>query len=159
MPGTLTPILLFIVIGFLVAGGMLVAAHVLGPSKSTPVKQMPYESGMDPIGDARGRFDIRYYLVAIVFLLFEVELVLTLPLVVLYRSSWEVQVLDVSAGGYVLVELLMFVGILVAGLAYIWAKGDLNWVRAFREGDKPLKRDLMPRRRRQAAADAEGESA
>ena len=63
-----TPIFLLIVVGVSVAIGMFAASAILGPKKKTVVKQMPYESGMNPIGDARQRFDVRYYLVAIVFL-------------------------------------------------------------------------------------------
>jgi NADH-quinone oxidoreductase subunit A len=74
-----TPIFLFILVAILTAGGMLAASALLGPKRVTAVKQMPYESGMDPIGDARQRFDIRYYLVAIVFLLFDVELLFIYP--------------------------------------------------------------------------------
>src|SRR3954471_8835027 len=74
-----TPIFLLILVGISVALGMFGASALLGPRKKTPVKQMPYESGMDPIGDARQRFDVRYYLVAIVFLLFDVELLFLYP--------------------------------------------------------------------------------
>src|SRR5437763_17002221 len=81
-----TPIFLFILVAILIALGMLVASALLGPRRSTPVKQMPYESGMDPIGDARQRFDGRYYLVAIVFLLFDVELLFLYPWAVAQRS-------------------------------------------------------------------------
>jgi NADH-quinone oxidoreductase subunit A len=74
-----TPIFLFILVAIMSAVGMLVASALLGPKRVTAVKQMPYESGMDPIGDARQRFDVRYYLVAIVFLLFDVELLFLYP--------------------------------------------------------------------------------
>src|SRR5262245_25689940 len=79
MGAEFTPIFLFILVAIMIALGMLVASAVLGPRRTTVVKQMPYESGMDPIGDARQRFDIRYYLVAIVFLLFDVELLFLYP--------------------------------------------------------------------------------
>src|SRR5689334_18073393 len=74
-----TPIFLFLLVAIAVALGMLVTSALLGPRRQTPVKQMPYESGMDPIGDARQRFDVRYYLVAIAFLLFDVELLYLYP--------------------------------------------------------------------------------
>jgi NADH-quinone oxidoreductase subunit A len=74
-----TPIFLFILVAILTAVGMLTASALLGPKRRTAVKLMPYESGMDPIGDARQRFDVRYYLVAIVFLLFDVELLFLYP--------------------------------------------------------------------------------
>ena len=74
-----TPIFLFILVAIFTAISMLALSAILGPRKTTAVKQMPYESGMDPIGDARQRFDVRYYLVAIVFLLFDVELLFLYP--------------------------------------------------------------------------------
>ena len=74
-----TPIFVFILVAIFTAISMLVLSAILGPRKTTAVKQMPYESGMDPIGDARQRFDVRYYLVAIVFLLFDVELLFLYP--------------------------------------------------------------------------------
>src|ERR1700724_3225875 len=73
------PIFLYLlaILGF--AGGSLLATHLIGPFKKTPVKQMPYESGMDPIGDARQRFDVKFYLIAILFLVFDVELLFLYP--------------------------------------------------------------------------------
>jgi NADH:ubiquinone oxidoreductase subunit 3 (subunit A) len=83
-----TPVFLFILVAILTALGMLGSA-LIGPRRATRVKQMPYESGMDPIGDARQRFDVRYYLVAIMFLLFDVEL--------LYLYPWAVAQYSVGA--------------------------------------------------------------
>src|SRR3954451_1307940 len=74
-----TPLFLFILVAILTAIGMMLASALLGPRKKTRAKLMPYESGMDPIGDARQRFDVRYYLVAIAFLLFDVELLYLYP--------------------------------------------------------------------------------
>ena len=82
-----TPIFLFILVAVMTAVGMLVASALLGPKKTTDVKEMPYESGMDPIGDARQRFDVRYYLVAIGFLRFDVELLFLYPWAV---AQWSV---------------------------------------------------------------------
>src|ERR1700760_3516636 len=82
-----TPIFLFILVEIMIALGMLVSSALLGHRRTTPVKQMPYESGMDPIGDARQRFDVRYYLVAIVFLLFDVELLFLYPWAVAQWSA------------------------------------------------------------------------
>ena len=78
-PDILFPVLLLAFVALAVVTGMLAGAHLLGPRRRTAVKQMPYESGMDPIGNARARFDIRYYLVAIVFLIFDVELLFLFP--------------------------------------------------------------------------------
>src|SRR5215467_11175659 len=74
-----TPIFLYLLVAIVIALSMMVASALLGPRKVTRVKQMPYESGMNPFGDARQRFDVRYYLVAIVFLLFDVELLFLYP--------------------------------------------------------------------------------
>src|ERR1700712_1734487 len=81
------PIFLFILVAVFTAITMLVLSAILGPRKTTAVKQMPYESGMDPIGDARQRFDVRYYLVAIGFLLFDVELLFLYPWAVAQYSA------------------------------------------------------------------------
>src|SRR4051794_4306029 len=78
-------IYLAVVIGFAVSA--VVAAHLLGPKKVTPVKQMPYESGMDPIGDARQKFDVKFYLIAILFLVFDVELLFLYPWAATYQEG------------------------------------------------------------------------
>jgi NADH-quinone oxidoreductase subunit A len=134
---TFTPIFLLLMLGFLIAIGMIVGSAVLAPSKRTSVKQMPYESGMDPIGDARQRFDVRFYLVAIVFLLFDVELLFLYPWAV---AQWSADAgatagtnLAAAAGipaelrAWVLGEIVVFVGILAAAFAYAWRKGVFEW--------------------------------
>lgn len=93
-----TPIFLFILVGILTAVGMVVASALAGPRKKTAVKGMPYESGMDPIGDARQRFDVRYYLIAIVFLLFDVELLYLYPWAVAQWSADDVAAAAVEPG-------------------------------------------------------------
>ena len=84
-----TPIFLFLIVAIMVGASMMIlsASPFLNPKKTTRVKQMPYESGMDPIGDARQRFDVRFYLVAIVFLLFDVELLFLYPWAVAQWSA------------------------------------------------------------------------
>jgi len=136
-----TPIFLFILVAIAIAVGMLVASAVLGPRRATAVKQMPYESGMDPIGDARQRFDVRYYLVAIVFLLFDVELLFLYPWAV---AQWSIPAAGATpapgvapaapvAGippefrSLVFGEVLIFVVILAAAFAYAWRKGVFEW--------------------------------
>jgi len=150
MGSEFTPIFLFILVAILTAVGMLVASAVLGPRRKTATKQMPYESGMDPIGDARQRFDVRYYLVAIVFLLFDVELLFLYPWAV---AQWSVQnnpsvvsteselipgamrVASVAGDpgippvfrGLVFGEIVVFVAVLAAAFAYAWRKGVFEW--------------------------------
>ena len=136
-----TPIFLFILIAIGTAVTMLGLAALLGPSKLTRVKQMPYESGMDPIGDARQRFDVRYYLVAIVFLLFDVELLFLYPWAVGSYSGQHAEFEDarrvageaVAAGiptafhGLVFGEIFVFILVLAAAFAYAWRKGVFEW--------------------------------
>src|ERR1700681_3096862 len=82
------PIFAYLVLLLLFVTGVMVTTHTIGPNKKTAVKQMPYESGMDPIGDARQRFDVKFYLVAIMFLVFDVELLFLYPwAVVFYRND------------------------------------------------------------------------
>src|SRR5262245_39626058 len=88
---TYYPIFLYLLVVLAFAGVSLLAAHTIGPRKRTPVKMMPYESGMDPIGDARQRFDVKFYLIAILFLVFDVELLFLYP--------WAVVAYSDAAGG------------------------------------------------------------
>lgn len=142
-----TPLFLFVLVAVATALGMLIASALLGPKRSTPVKEMPYESGMDPIGDARQRFDVRYYLVAIVFLLFDVELLFLYPWAVA-QWSWTgpaapvagtVAAAPVEPGtsvpagippilrDVVFVEIVVFILVLAAAFAYAWRKGVFEW--------------------------------
>ncbi|GBD35826.1 NAD(P)H-quinone oxidoreductase subunit 3 [bacterium HR36] len=105
-------------------GGSLLVAHALAPPRHRPVKDMPYESGMDPIGDARQHFDIRYYLIAILFLLFDVELLFLYPWAV---SAYETTGLPPALRDAALVSVLIFLGLLVIGYVYEWAKGGFRW--------------------------------
>jgi NADH-quinone oxidoreductase subunit A len=150
MSADFTPVFLFVLVAIMVAVGMIVTSAVLGPRKNTVVKQMPYESGMDPIGDARQRFDVRYYLVAIVFLLFDVELLYLYPWAVAQWSAGpaagasdlspplappgaspdiETQPRGIPPIYRVLVfcEIMLFVAILAAAFAYAWRKGVFTW--------------------------------
>src|SRR6516165_5668646 len=128
-----TPVFLFLLVAIGIAASMLIASALIGPSKITKVKQMPYESGMNPFGDARQRFDIRYYLIAIVFLLFDVELLFLYPWAVAQWSA-EPSVAAAAPGttsagipaefrGLVFWEILVFIAILAGAFAYAWRKG------------------------------------
>jgi len=150
MLSEIDPLLIFLVIAIITGVGMIVASHLIGPRKNTTVKLMPYESGMDPIGDARQRFDVRYYLIAIAFLLFDVELLYLYPWAV---THWRVGSTTAAASApenpsvasdgaratfadiglppnfrdLVFVEILVFVVVLVAAYAYAWRKGVFQW--------------------------------
>jgi len=124
---TYYPIFLYLAAILGLAGVCLLAAHLpfLKPQRRTAVKLMPYESGMDPIGDARQHFDVKFYLIAILFLVFDVELLFLYPwAVVAYR---EPRLLPEAFGRPVFWEVLAFLFTLVVAYVYAWRKGVFRW--------------------------------
>jgi len=123
--GTYYPI--FIYLGVVVAFAVvtLILTHTIGPRHDTPVKLMPYESGMDPIGDARQRFDVKFYLIAIMFLVFDVELLFLYPWAVIAYGDqgW----LPAELGTPVFWSVLVFIGLVVLAYIYDWRKGVFRW--------------------------------
>ena len=114
-----TPILIFLI---LVTGFALVSvigSLILGMRKPNPRKLSPYECGMQPVGNARERFSVKFYLVAMLFLLFDIEAVFLFPWAVVYR--------DLKLFGFF--EMLLFIVIVLAGYLYVWKKGALEWER------------------------------
>ncbi|HWL11024.1 MAG TPA: NADH-quinone oxidoreductase subunit A [Planctomicrobium sp.] len=120
----ISPLLVYttILIGFVIAN--LVIAHAVGPRKKTPVKQMPYESGMDPINDARQPFDVKFYLVAILFLFFDMDLLFLYPWAVSAYSEGGIPV-DLRDTVYGAVMILIFM--LAVADIYAWRKGVFKW--------------------------------
>src|SRR5437764_1940957 len=118
------PIFLFILVAIMTAIGMLTASAVLGPKRQTAVKQMPYESGMDPIGDARQRFDVRFYLVAILFLVFDVELLFLYPWA---ATFYDTGILPEGFRTVVFVEVLLFLATVIVAYVYAWRRGVFRW--------------------------------
>ncbi len=125
------PVLLFVLIAAAVSVGLLVFAELIGPRRVTAVKEMPYESGMDPAHDTKRRFDVRFHLVAITFLVFDVELLFLYPWAVASRSpaGIEAAVTDglVSGRGLVFAGAMAFTALVVVGFAYDWRKGVFRW--------------------------------
>ena len=125
------PILLFVavLIGFVITN--LIIIHIVGPRKKTAVKQMPYESGMDPVGDARQPFDVKFYLVAILFLVFDVELLFLYPWAVsayLHDPLRANQIgVPVELRGTVFAVMLVFMATLAIAYIYAWRKGVFRW--------------------------------
>src|SRR5438105_5511777 len=121
LPSTLAqffPVFLYLIAVLLFAVGALTVAHLVGPQRKTAVKLMPYESGMDPIGDARQHFDVKFYLIAILFLVFDVELLFLYPwAVVAYR---EPVLLPADFSGPVFWEVVVFLFTLVLAYVYAW---------------------------------------
>lgn len=123
------PVLIQMVIAAAVAAGLLGAGLALGKRVRTAQKDVPYESGMLPVGSARERFSVKFYLVAIVFILFDIEAIFLYPWAVVYR---ELKM-------FAFVEMLLFILLVLAGYFYIWKKGVLDWsqeaLEAFKDED------------------------
>jgi NADH:ubiquinone oxidoreductase subunit 3 (subunit A) len=123
------PVLIYAGVVLALATGIIAASHVpiLKPRKKTRVKQMPYESGMDPVGDARMQFDVKFYLIAILFLVFDVELLFLYPWAVIAYSDAADPVWKDAFGAVVFVEIVVFLATLVVAYLYAWAKGVFQW--------------------------------
>ncbi len=113
-----------VMVGFVIAN--LIVIHLVGPKNRTAVKQMPYESGMDPVGDARQPFDVKFYLVAILFLVFDVELLFLYPWSVAAYSTDGVGV-PRELRNTVFGVMLVFMGTLAIAYVYAWRKGVFKW--------------------------------
>ena len=110
---------LVLLTGFVIlnAVAIRVGSHLLSPSRPTPVKSTPYESGMPPLGDTRERFSVKFYLIAMLFIIFDIETVFMIPWGVTFRQL----------GLFGLVEMLVFIVILLVGYVYAWKRGALEW--------------------------------
>jgi NADH-quinone oxidoreductase subunit A len=117
------PLVLQILAALGLAGFMVGASFFLGKHKNSRTKAGAYECGMDPVGDARGRFSVRFYLVAMLFILFDVEAVFMLPWAVIFRR------LPAITGSrmFGFWEMLVYLGFVAVGLFYVWKKGILSW--------------------------------
>lgn len=120
-------ILLFIIGGLLFLAGGLFTNYMLRPSRPNDQKLTTYESGEEPIGSARGRVNTRFYIIALIFLLFEVEIIFLFPWATVFGSKERIAATDGLWGWFSLVEMFVFIGILALGLAYVWVKGHLDW--------------------------------
>lgn len=118
------PILVMFVVAFGFAASQVLVTQLVGPRKSTATKLMPYECGKDPVGSARDRFSIKFYNVAVVFLLFDIEVLFMIPFAVAFKELFKV---NVSYGTIAFVEIIVFIATLVIGLIYAWKKGTFDW--------------------------------
>ncbi len=116
-------VLIFLIIGAVFVAVGLLVAWLLRPHRPYPSKLTTYEGGEPPMGDTRGRFNIRFYVIALVFLIFDVEVVFLFPWATVYKNL----------GWFAFLEMVVFLAILLVGYAYVWRNGDLDW-------DKPVPR-------------------
>ncbi|MEQ1535395.1 MAG: NADH-quinone oxidoreductase subunit A [Burkholderiaceae bacterium] len=111
------PVLLFILVGVAVGIVPQILGYILGPNKPDPAKNSPYECGFEAFEDARMKFDVRYYLIAILFILFDLEIAFLFP--------WAAALKEVGLLGFL--EVLTFLTIVIVGFIYMWKKGALDW--------------------------------
>ncbi|TWT46043.1 NAD(P)H-quinone oxidoreductase subunit 3 [Phycisphaerae bacterium RAS1] len=132
------PVAVQMVLVLAVAAVILALTHLIGPRRTGAVKQSTYESGMNPVGDTRRRFNVRFYIVAMLFLLFDVEIVFFYPWAVLFPQMNETGSTAAAAWArgmeqrgfghaFFLLEMLIFVAILLVGYVYAWRKGVFRW--------------------------------
>ncbi|HEY2588190.1 MAG TPA: NADH-quinone oxidoreductase subunit A [Tepidisphaeraceae bacterium] len=122
------PVVLLIIIGLGFAVTNVVASLVIGPSRTGPGKEATYESGMVPFGDTRKRFNVRFYIVAMIFLVFDVEIVFLYPWATIFAPAAGNRAPNGRAyGGMLLVEMGIFVAILLLAYIYAWGKGVFRW--------------------------------
>jgi NADH-quinone oxidoreductase subunit A len=136
VPEAYLPALLFLAFAAVFAGVMLAAKAALGPRRRSPVHDEPFECGSDPIGSPRVRFSVKFYQVAILFLVFDVEVAFLYPWASLFRELSCTGPLDASGactGAFTMfgvVEMFVFIGILAVALVYVWRKKALDWAQA-----------------------------
>ena len=108
-------------------GSIFLIGRLLRPSNPNEIKETPYECGETPTGSAWSNFNVRFYVVSLIFIIFDVEGALMFPVASVFRKFNQI-----GAGGAVLVSLLIFIAVLVVGIVYCWSKGDLDWVKSFK---------------------------
>lgn len=121
-------ILLLAIIGLILVCATILAAKFISPKKPNPIKLSTYECGEDAIGSSWVQFNPRFYVVALVFLLFDVELIFVFPWATVFGNA-DLIAADGRWGWFTLIEMAIFLGILILGLLYIWKNGDLNWAK------------------------------
>lgn len=136
-------ILLYIVGGFVFVLGGLFTAWLIRPSRPNVEKLSTYESGEEPSGTAWGQFNIRFYVIAIIFVLFDVEIVFLFPWATVFGQKELIAATNGLWGWFALTEMFLFIGILALGLAYVWAKGFLDWEKP--QGTRSTYKGVVPK--------------
>lgn len=122
------PIAVMFLVAFGFAASQILVTQLIGPRKRTAAKLMPYESGKDPVGSARDRFSIKFYTVAVIFLLFDIEVLFIIPFAVAFKYLLaQESVSPIAYGTIAFLEILVFLATLVVGYIYVWKKGTFEW--------------------------------
>jgi NADH-quinone oxidoreductase subunit A len=122
MLGAYLPILILVVIAVCFGCGSIIFSTLIGQKKPSPVKLAPYECGCEPVGTARERFSIKFYIIAMLFILFDIECVFLYPWAVIFKKF-----IRAGLGSFIFVEMIVFIVILFVGYIYVWKKGALEW--------------------------------
>jgi len=122
MLGAYLPIVILLGIAICFGCGSLLFSSLIGPKKPSAVKLAPYECGCEPVGSARERFSIKFYIIAMLFILFDIECVFLYPWAVVFKKF-----IKAGLGSFVFVEMIVFIVILFVGYIYVWKKGALEW--------------------------------
>ena len=125
------PVFILMLLGVLIVVGSYIASHFLSPKQPNRLKETPYECGEQPIGTAWSAFHVRFYVVGLIFIIFDVESALMFPVAVVFKRF-----ASIGEGLPVLIIFLLFVSLLIEGIVYCWKKGDLDWVRSFQTPKK-----------------------
>ncbi|MBT7611510.1 MAG: NADH-quinone oxidoreductase subunit A [Bacteriovoracaceae bacterium] len=130
------PVIILVGFAIIMIVGALIVGRFIRPHNPSDLKETVYECGEAPMGVAWSNFHVRFYVLALVFIIFDVEGALMFPVAVIFRKFNEI-----GSGSAVFVSLLLFIGVLLAGLVYCWSKGDLDWVKSYTQQSFNEERD------------------
>jgi NADH-quinone oxidoreductase subunit A len=120
------PVFLMMAFAAIMVVGALLVGKLIRPHNPTELKESPYECGEEPVGTAWSNFNVRFYVVALIFIIFDVEGALMFPVATVFKKF-----VEIGQGGAILASLVLFIGVLTFGIAYCWKKGDLDWVKSY----------------------------
>lgn len=148
------PIGIMFIVAFGFAASQILVTQLIGPRKRTATKLMPYECGKDPVGSARDRFSIKFYTVAVIFLLFDIEVLFMIPFAVAFKYLLDQERLSgIAFGTIAFIEILVFISTLVVGYIYVWKKGTFDWGLQARAEAREEAKQVLRERKQQAIRD------